>query len=105
MINQATIDVLRAMRFSAMAAEFENQLKDTATYEQLGFEERFSLLVDAEWNRRQSNKLRKYIKAARFSVPGALLKALSTMLTENSTRLKSFVLLPAGTSKTVITSS
>ncbi len=76
MINQATIDVLRAMRFSAMAAEFENQLKDTATYEQLGFEERFSLLVDAEWNRRQSNKLRKYIKAARFSVPGASIEGI-----------------------------
>jgi len=76
MINQATIDVLRAMRFSAMAAEFENQLKDTATYEQLGFEERFSLLVDAEWNRRQSNKLGKYIKTARFSVPGASIEGI-----------------------------
>lgn len=76
MINQATIDVLRAMRFSAMAAEFENQLKDTVAYGQLGFEERFSMLVDAEWNRRQSNKLRKYIKTARFAVSGASIEGI-----------------------------
>ena len=54
MLNQATMDMLTAMKMTAMAAEFANQLKDP-TFNELGFEERLGLLVNAEWNRRQSN--------------------------------------------------
>ena len=36
------------MKFSAMATAFEQQLKDPKPYSQLGFEERFDLMVDAE---------------------------------------------------------
>lgn len=32
MKNNATIDSLKAMRFSAMAAELERQIQDPATY-------------------------------------------------------------------------
>lgn len=66
MITQSTIDSLRAMKLTAMAAELEHQLEDSATYGTLGFEERLGLLVDAEWNRRQANKLARYIKASHF---------------------------------------
>ena len=59
MINASTSDTLKAMHFSSMASEFEKQLSDPATYNALPFEERFALLVDAEWNRRQQNKLSK----------------------------------------------
>ena len=62
MMNNSTIEALKAMRFSAMAAEFERQLGDPAAYSQLGFEERFALMVDAEWNRRQQNKMKKLIR-------------------------------------------
>ncbi len=55
MLNQATMDMLTAMKMTAMAAEFANQLKDP-TFNELGFEERLGLLVNAEWNRRQSNR-------------------------------------------------
>ena len=71
MSNQSTIELLRKMKFSAMASEFVAQLEDPAAYRDLDFEERFSLLVDAEWNRRRNNKLRRLIKAAKFSAPGA----------------------------------
>ena len=37
----------------------------------VGFEERLGLLVDAEWNRRQANKLNNLIKRAAFSVLAA----------------------------------
>lgn len=56
MNNVSTIEQLKSMRFSAMASEFEAQMKDPATYSTLGFEEQLGLLVDAEWNRRQANK-------------------------------------------------
>ena len=46
MMAQSSIDVLKAMRFTAMAAELERQLCDPGSYSQLGFEERLSLLVE-----------------------------------------------------------
>ena len=65
MLNQATMDMLTAMKMTAMAAEFANQLKDP-TFNELGFEERLGLLVNAEWNRRQSNKLNRFIRNAQM---------------------------------------
>ena len=64
MTDNSTLETLKAMHCSAMALEFENQLKDSKTYDTLSFEERVGLLVDAEWNRRQKNKLQKLIKPA-----------------------------------------
>ena len=43
---------------------------------QLDFEERLGLLVDAEWNRRQSNKLNRYIRNAHFSLPNATIEGI-----------------------------
>ena len=74
MMNNSTIEALKAMRFSAMAAEFERQLGDPAAYSMLGFEERFALMVDAEWNRRQQNRLARCIREAHFAAPGAMIE-------------------------------
>ncbi len=76
MINEATISILRTMRCSAMAVELERQITDPDTYGPLSFEERFGLLIDAEWNRRQNNKLAKCIKDAGFSDPNACMEAI-----------------------------
>ena len=93
MMNNSTIEALKAMRFSAMAAEFERQLDDPAAYSHLGFEERFALMVDAEWNRRQQNRLARCIREAHFATPAAWIKA------------KSSVLLPVNTLRTATTLS
>ena len=45
MIDRSTIDTLKAMRCTAMATEFENQLNTPKNYSELGFEERFALIV------------------------------------------------------------
>ena len=74
MRNNSTIESLKAMRFSAMAAELERQMRDPSAYSQMGFEERLSLLVDAEWNCRQNNKLLRCIREARFATPGAVIE-------------------------------
>lgn len=76
MIDNSTIDRLRTMKMNAFASELERQLTDNASYSQLGFEERLGLLVDCEWNRRQSNKLNRYIKNAHFSASGAAIEAI-----------------------------
>lgn len=71
MSEKSTIELLREMKFSAMAEEFIAQIESPATYRALDFEERFSLLVDAEWNRRRNNKLQRLKKASRFAAPAA----------------------------------
>ena len=105
MINEQTVDILRKMKLNAMANELMNQMNDSNTYNSLGFEERMGLLVDAEWNRRQSNKLNRYIKTAAFSIPSATLKGLNIMKTENLIKLKFFVMPHANISRMAITSS
>ena len=42
----------------------------------MGFEERFGLLVDAEWNRRQQNRLRSRIQEARLDAPSATMEGI-----------------------------
>lgn len=74
MMGQSTTETLRKLRFSAMAREYERQMNDAAAYGQLGFEERFSMLVDAEWIQRQSNKLTRITHDAHFAVPGAMIE-------------------------------
>lgn len=71
MKNSATIESLKSMRFGAMAAELERQMQDPSSYAHMGFEERLGLLVDAEWNSRQNNKLVRCIRDARFAEPNA----------------------------------
>ena len=75
MISQATVDMLKGMKMSAMAAELERQLTD-ASYRELGFEERLGLLVTAEWNRRQTNKVNRFIRNAHFSAPSAAVESI-----------------------------
>jgi DNA replication protein DnaC len=59
-----------------MASEFEIQMQDPRSYNQLGFEERLSLLVDSEWNQRQRNKLLRFIRNAHFAIPGATIEGI-----------------------------
>ncbi len=71
MNNPSTIQQLRDMKFSAIAKELELQLRDPAAYAQVSFDDRLGLLVNAEWNRRQANKLNRRIHDARLDIPSA----------------------------------
>lgn len=75
MTTQATVDMLKGMKMSAMAAELERQVTDPA-FRNLGFEERLNLLVTAEWNRRQSNKVNRLVRNAHFSAPHAAVEEI-----------------------------
>ena len=74
-MNQQTVDMLTDMKLSAMAAEFTAQLQDPS-FRTLSFEERFSMAVTAEWNRRQTNKVERLIKKAHFSDPFATMEGI-----------------------------
>lgn len=76
MMNESTLELFKAMKLTAMANELQHQLEDPTTYATLGFEDRLSLLANAEWSRRQANKLNRYIKNANFSTPSACIEGI-----------------------------
>lgn len=56
-----------------MANALKDQLADPQ-FQNMTFENRLGLLVDAEWNARKNNHLNKLIRQATFSDPGACLE-------------------------------
>lgn len=73
MLNNSTTSKLREMKMSAMARSFEEQL-GSISYTELSFEERFGLIVDAEFATRKNNKMKRLIRSANYSSPGAALE-------------------------------
>ncbi|MUV37157.1 Insertion sequence IS408 putative ATP-binding protein [Lentibacillus sp. JNUCC-1] len=65
MTNESTLSKLNDMRMAAMAESYQEQLRNP-DYQSMTFEDRFALLVDLEWSRRQNNKLERLIKGAQF---------------------------------------
>ncbi len=76
MINQETIKTLRVLRLPGMARELESQLENPQYYRELSFEERISLLVDAESAARRTNTINRRIKDARLSESTASIEAI-----------------------------
>ena len=73
MLDYNTAQKLHDMKLGVMAAAFKQQLEDQGAAE-LAFEERFGLIVDAEWAARKSNRLTRLIRGANFDFPGACLE-------------------------------
>ena len=73
MLTETTVTKLREMRLSVMANALKDQLADPH-FQNMAFEDRIGLLVDAEWNARKNNHLTKLIRQATFSDPRACLE-------------------------------
>lgn len=73
MLTNPTAEKLREMKLAVMANRFKEQLKspDIST---LSFEDRFGLIVDAEYTSRKSNRLTRLIKSAGYVFPNACLE-------------------------------
>ncbi len=70
MLNEPTLEKLRAMRLEGMAASWLEQQKDTAATK-LAFDERFGMLVDAEWLHRENKRLGRALKEAKLKLSQA----------------------------------
>lgn len=70
MLTNETVAKLRDMRLSTMANQLSLQLTDDR-YSNMSFEDRLSLLVDAEWANRKSNQLKRLIQGAGYVFPNA----------------------------------
>jgi DNA replication protein DnaC len=72
MMNNQTVEQLLDMRLRAMRDEFNRQTELPALME-LSFEERFGMIVQAEWNCRQDRKYARLVKGADLPDKTALL--------------------------------
>lgn len=70
MVNETTIQKLVSMKLSIMAEQFREQLQQPS-FNNLPFEDRLGLLVDAEWSRRKNNHLEKLIRSANIMQIGS----------------------------------
>jgi len=70
MMNDNTITKLHEMRLSVMSKSFRAQLTDS-NFNEMPFEERFGLIVDAEWAARKTNRLTRLIRNAGYDFPSA----------------------------------
>jgi hypothetical protein len=71
MLNQPTIEKLNAMKLHGMAEAFRAQLESTGA-SQLGFEERFALLVDQQWLWRENRALARRLQSAHLKERGVM---------------------------------
>ncbi len=66
MANESTLNKLFEMKLSSFARAYRNQEQDISL-SSLSFDERLSLLVDAEWDSRRINKRTRLLRSANFS--------------------------------------
>lgn len=65
MLNQQTLQHLRALKLFGMADAFNQQLEQPST-QQLSFEERLALMVDRERTHRDNRRLQRLLRSAHF---------------------------------------
>ena len=82
MLTENTISKLREIRLGTMAEAFREQLTNPEI-SSLSFEDRFGLLVDAEWTTRKNNTLARMIKKAQFADPSACIENISYLPQRN----------------------
>ena len=71
MLIEQTLDKLNAMKLTAMADAWRQQIQtDEAAV--LSFDERLGLLVDAEWTAREQRKLERRLRTAKLRYPATL---------------------------------
>lgn len=73
MLTQPTQEQLAELRLFALARAWQAQHEDPTT-DDLGFDERLALLVDAEWTDRQNKRLTRLLREAKLRISGACLE-------------------------------
>ena len=68
-----TLKKLKAMRLPAFAEAYQKLIDQEDEYSSMSFHERLMLLVDAEYDSRHNNNIKKLIKNAKFSDASAFL--------------------------------
>ncbi len=73
MLKEPTIEKLQALRLGTMAAAWEEQ-QQSPDVVALGFDERFGLLVEAEWRARENQRVTRALKEAKLRISQACIE-------------------------------
>jgi len=73
MLNEPTVEKLKAMRLDALVAAWREQ-QQKPDVAKLPFDERFALLVDAEWLHRENKRLGRCLKEAKLRLSQACIE-------------------------------
>jgi DNA replication protein DnaC len=73
MLNEPTVEKLKAMRLDALAAAWLEQ-KQKPDLAKLAFDDRFAMLVDAEWLHRENKRLGRCLKEAKLRLSQACIE-------------------------------
>lgn len=74
MLNEPTIEKLKALRLDGMCSAWTEQQGAAASA--LSFDERFAMLVDAEWNHRDNKRMTRSLKEAKLRFGQACVEAI-----------------------------
>jgi DNA replication protein DnaC len=77
MLHEPTIEKLHELRLAVMAEAWQQQQKD-AKIGALSFDERFTLIVDAEHQARDNRRLTRLLKDAQLRIPEACVEDVAT---------------------------
>lgn len=69
MLKNPTVSKLRDMKLKTMADIF---VDENGLMKDLSFEERFSLMVEREWEHKRNTRIKRYIRASGFSMNACL---------------------------------
>jgi DNA replication protein DnaC len=75
MLNAPTLEQLHALKLGTMAAAWNDQHGQPDVIA-LAFDERFGLLVEAEWRARENKRLTQALQDAKLKLPQACLEAI-----------------------------
>ena len=67
MLNQQTIEKLAALKLNGMADNFTLQLQQPKMNE-LSFEDRFAMIVDAQWEWKENSRMKRYLRDAKLKL-------------------------------------
>ncbi len=70
MLNEPTLDKLKALKLDALAHAWLEQQKNPEIVA-LSFDERFAMVVDAEWLHRENRRLERTLKEAKLRLSNA----------------------------------
>ncbi|HTP28467.1 MAG TPA: IS21-like element helper ATPase IstB [Anaeromyxobacteraceae bacterium] len=75
MIDELTMEKLRALRLEALGAAWTEQQKNPEM-QQLGFDERLGMLIDAQWLHRENKRLDRALKEAKLRISSACVEGI-----------------------------
>jgi DNA replication protein DnaC len=84
-LNEPTLEKLHALRLATMAETWQAQQRD-ATAGALSFDERFTMIVDAEYLARDNRRLARLLKDAELRIPGACMEDVDTSAARGADR-------------------